>query len=509
MLSVALAAAAPLLYLALRALGAGDGGLALLARPRTLELVLGTLALGLGVGLGATLVGAPLAWLTVRTDLPFRRVWSVLAIAPLAVPSYLLAFAFVGALGPRGWLQATLEPLGVSQVPGIYGLGGTLLVLTLATSPFVVLASRAALVRLDPALEEAARSLGDGSMTAARTAVLPALAPGLGAGALLASLYAVSDFGAVSILRADTLARAIHTQYRSSFDPSGAALLALGLVAIAMVLVWAEQVIRRRAESRIPHGASRVPLPVPLGRWRVPALLFCLATVTLSLVLPILTVGVWLARGLTAGAAVRLDAGPIVDSLLLSFLAASLALLVALPLAIVVVRFPGRWARRTEVLLYSTYAIPGIALALAMVYFTLNVLPFLYQTLAILVAVLALRFLVQPVGALKGPLLQIGPSTLEAARSLGEGPLGTLRTVVLPLARPGLLAGGALVFLSTMKELPLTLLVAPTGFSTLATQLWDAAREGFFAQAAVPAGFLLLVSTASLAILMRQEGPPG
>jgi iron(III) transport system permease protein len=504
--AVAVAALVPLAYLGIRAIGSADSAVALLLRPRTLELVVSTAALGAGVGVGAVALGLPLAWLTARTDLPHRRAWSVLAMAPLAVPSYLLAYAFVAALGSRGWLAASLGPLGDIVTPYVTGFVGALVVLTLATTPYVVLAARAALVRLDPALEEAARSLGDRPLAAARAAVLPVLLPSLGAGALLAALYAISDFGAVSILRTDTLARAVHTQYRSSFDPGGAAILALSLVAIALLLVGLEQYVRRRSALRVPHGSIRTPRTQELGRWRMPALVFCAGVAFFSLGLPVVTVAVWLLRGLIEGIPVHLGLQPLVDTLVLAVSAALLALLVALPLAWVIVRYPGRWASRVEILLYGVYAIPGISLALAVVYFTLNVLPTLYQTLAALVLAVALRFLMQPVAALRGPLLQIGPATLEAARSLGESAAGATRTIVLPLVRPGAIAAAALVFLSAMKELPLTLLVAPTGFSTLATRLWDAAREGFFTQAALPAALLLIVSTASLAVLVRNEG---
>ena len=227
---VAALALVPLVYLAVRAVGGGADALEALWRPRTLELVASTLALGGAVIIGAVSLGVPLAWFTVRTDLPARRAFSVLAIAPLAVPSYLLAFAFVGAFAPRGWLAG----VGVTSV---YGFWGAALVLSLATVPYVVIATRAALMRLDPATEEAARSLGRGPWAAARTAILPVLVPAIGAGALLACLYAVSDFGAVSILRFDTLATAIYSQYRFSFDRSSAAALALLLLALALAWV--------------------------------------------------------------------------------------------------------------------------------------------------------------------------------------------------------------------------------------------------------------------------------
>jgi iron(III) transport system permease protein len=505
---VAVAAGLPLAYLIVRAVEGGPDALGPLLRARTVELLASTLALGLAVGVGAVVVGGPLAWLTTRTDLPARRAFAVLAIVPVAVPSYLLAFSFVAALGPRGWLASLLRPLGVERLPDIYGFAGAALVLTLATVPYVMLATRAALARLDAAAEEAARSLGDGAWAAARVAVLPVIMPAVGVGALLAMLYAISDFGAVSILRFDSLSRAVYNQYRLSFDRSSAALLALVLVALALALVWLEARVRRRAARSVAPGRHRAPATVPLGRWRWPSLAFCVTIGSLSLALPVLTIAVWLTRGLSAGGEVQLSLDPLWASLSLSLGATVLAVIVALPMARLVAGYPGRWASGVERLLYGIYALPSISLGLAMVVLTLYGVPLLYQTLAALVFAVALHFLAQPVGALRGPFGQISPRTIEAARSLGERPLGVLRTITLPLLRPGIVAGAALVFLSAMKELPLTLLLAPTGFRTLATRLWDAAREGFFAQAAVPAAVLLLVSSLSVVLLVRRgEGP--
>ena len=508
LLAVALAVGAmavvPVAYLALRALEGGADAMGPLLRQRTLELVLSTIVLGVSVTVGSVGLGVPLAWLTTSTDLPARRAWSVLAIAPLAVPSYLLAFAFVGAFAPRGWLVGLLTELGLEVTPSVYGFGGTTVVLSLATMPYVVLATRAALARLDPATDEAARSLGDGAWAAARTAVVPVIVPAVGAGALLACLYAIADFGAVSILRYDTLATAIYSQYRFSFDRSGAAALALLLLALALALVWAEARVRRRVALATPHGRRRVATPVRLGRWRWPAMLFIVAVAFLALGIPVVTIVSWLAAGSGAIRSPELGLDALRDSLVIAGAAAALAIAVAVPLAHLVVRFPGRWSGSTERLLYAVYALPGISLALALVFFTLNAVPVLYQTLLALVLAISLRYLVQAVGALRGPMLQVSPRTVEAARSLGEGSLGVLRTVTLPLLRPGLVAGATLVLLSALKELPLTLLLAPAGTSTLATELWDAAREAFYAQAAVPAALLLAISFASVGLLVRR-----
>jgi len=504
-LVVCLLAIVPLAYLAIRALEGGSGALDALWRPRTVELTISTLTLGILVAAGAIGIGVPLAWLTVRTDLPGRRFWAVAVVAPLAIPSYLLAFSFVGAFSPRGWLASWLGPDVLGLLPDPYGVAGATLILTLATTPYVVIATGAALTRLDPALDEAARSLGSGPWRAARTAVLPLILPAVGAGALLAALYSISDFGAVSILRFDTLATAVYSRYRFSFDRSAAAALAILLLGLGLMLVFAEGWIRRRAASRSPHGRRRVGAVVPLGRWRWPGLAFCAAIAGLSLGVPILTVAAWLANGLGRAFARTDTLDALRDSVLLAGSAAGLALAAAVPLGWLIVRHPGRSSDFSERLLYIVYAVPGISLALAVAFFSLHVLPALYQTLFVLIIAVALRFLVQSVGALRGPILQISPRTLDAARSLGDGPLTVARTISLPLLRPGLVAGLALVFLSALKELPLTLLLAPAGFGTLATALWDAAREAVYSQAAVPALLLLAVSFLSVGLLSRRS----
>ncbi len=489
----------PLAYLLLRAVDGGVDAWQPLLRLRTVELILSTLTLALAVAAGALGLGVPLAWLTTRSDLPARRAWSVLAVAPLAIPSYLLAFSFVGALAPRGWLGSV-----VGDAPSPYGLAGAAVVLTLATTPFVVISTRAAFMRLDAATAEAARSLGDGPWAAARAAVLPVIMPAAGAGALLAGLYAISDFGAVSILRYDTLATAIYSQYRFSFDRSTAAALAILLVVLALTLVWAEGRVRRRSSLRLPQGRRRPPDTVHLGWWRIPALAFCAGVAGLSLAVPGVTIVTWLGSAFRGLPDLSSTAEALGSSLILGGAAAAAAAVVAVPLAALVTHHPGRWSSVSERLLYVLYAIPGISLALAVVSFTLNVTPDLYQTLLVLVLAITLRFLVQAVGALRSSLLRISPRTLEAARSLGEPTLGVLWAVTLPLLRPGLVAGIALVFLSALKELPLTLILAPIGFRTLAVELWDAARDAQYGDAAVPALLLLLVSMLSVGVLYRR-----
>ncbi len=496
----------PLAYLALRAAGAGPEAWATLIRPRTLGVFVGSAALALGVAALSTLLAVPVAWLTVATDLPMRRFWSVATLLPLAVPSYIAGFAIIAVLGPRGMLQQLLAPLGVERLPSIYGFGGALLALTLCSYPYVLLTVRAALNRCDPAIEEAARSMGDSPLKVCFRVLLPQLRPAIAVGGLLVALYSLSDFGAVSLLQFDSFTRAIYVQYRGSFDRSGAALLSLLLVALTIGLMALEHVIRGRPSmSRTNCAVARPRRPVALGPWRWLALAYCGALTLLGVGMPLGALLYWLARGLANGQELDSLWRATGNSVMAAGLAAALTVLCALPLALLVVRYPGRLSRLIERGAYLGYALPGLVVALALVFFGANFAPFLYQTLAMLLIGYTVRFLPQAAGSLRTTLHQINPRVEEAARSLGRRPFGVLTSVTAPLLAPGILAGAALVFLTTIKELPTTLLLGPTGFPTLATLVWSASSEAMFARAAAPALLLLLISALAMALMIAQE----
>jgi iron(III) transport system permease protein len=185
--------------------------------------------------------------------------------------------------------------------------------------------------------------------------------------------------------------------------------------------------------------------------------------------------------------------------------AAVLAIVAAIPVAVLVIRFPGRISNWLERSTYLGYALPGVVLALSLVFFGANYATFIYQTIILLLFAYIIRFLPQAVGSTRASLLQVSPRLEEAARNLGRTPLQTLTSITVPLVRPGLLTGLALVFLTAMKELPATLLLGPTGFRTMATRIWDFTAEAFFAQAALPALILVLVSAAAVWLILSQE----
>lgn len=506
-LAVSAAVALPAIYLVVVVGGNPSGALDALWRDRTVRLLTQSALLAVSVAAGAAALAIPLAWLTVCSDLPGRRAWTVLMALPLVVPSYVGAYVLVAALGPRGLVQETLAgPLGIDRLPSIYGFGGAWLVLTLFTYPLVLLPARAALQRMDPAMIEAARGLGAGPWRIARTVVLPRMAPAVAAGSLITALYALSDFGAVSILRFDSFTRVIHQSYRASFDRTGAAVLALVLIALMVVLVAVEARVRRRGgHHRVGPGSARQAPPVALGRWRIPALALCGALVAVTLVLPVGVLATWAIQGTESAAWSEIGTATR-NSLLTAGLAALLAVLLAFPAARLGARYGGhRVVRAVEAAHHGGYALPHIVVALALVFFGIRVVPWAYQSLGMAVFALVLLYIPLSLGVLRATLLQVPPSLEDAARGLGRSRWSVATTVILPLSSAGVLAGLALVFLTAIKELPAMVLLAPTGFDTLATMLWQQTNLSVYERAAVPALVLLAISAPPLILLTRRD----
>ena len=482
-------------YLLLRSIDAGTDLWPLVFRERTALILWNTVRLGVAVGIGGILVAFPLAWLTTRTDLPLRRFWSVVAPLPLVIPSYAGALAVIGAIGPRGLLQQWLEPLGVERLPGIYGFTGAALTLILFTYPYVYLTARAALLGLDPALAEASRGLGQGRWRTLLTCTLPQLQPAIGAGALLAMLYAMSDFGVVTLLRFDVFTRVIYTQYRSAFDRSLASALGVILVVLVLGVLFGEYRLRRRGSHyRLGSGAARRQPIVQLGRWRWVAFGWCALIALLSLGVPLVALSWWAVSGSSSTS--DLDDLPLAvgHSVGLAGLSALATVVAALPIAILSVRSGSPVARSLSRLTYLGFALPGIVIALAFVFIGARYLAPLYQTLPLLILAMMIRHLAQSVGATEATLIQVSPRLEEAARSLGRSPVAVLRLVTLPLIWPGVAAGALLVFITVLKELPITLLLSPTGFGTVAVRIWSATSAGQFGRAAAGAMVLILLT---------------
>jgi iron(III) transport system permease protein len=505
--AVAAAVLFPLVWVVVAAFSAGSDGLSALVRPTAVRVLANSLALVAAVTTLSVLIGVPLSYLTVRTDLPLARFWTVVVALPLVIPSYIGAFAFDSAFGQSGEFNEAVTAFGLGPVPEFAGFFGTTVVLTLYTYPYVFLTTRAALLSMDASLVEAARTLGRSRWSAFRRVTAPQIRPAVGAGALLVALYTLSDFGTPAILQFDVFTRVIFVEYGVA-NLDLAALLSLELVVVTGVILAIES--RLGSDDPLYSSGKRSTTTVRLGRWRWLASLFPAAVAATALVVPVTILLVWLQRdAATFGQSLAFRPEYALNSVVVAAAAAVLTAVAGLPVAYLAARRDSRIGAVFERTTYVGYAVPGVVLGLALVFFGARYGGDLYREgfvlLPLLVFAYVVRFLPQAVGATRASFLQVDPRLPEAARSLGRSKLASFRAVVLPLVAPGLLAGAALVFLTTMKELPATLMLRPSDFTTLATHIWSVQKQGYFGYAAVPALLLLGISGLSMLVLIRTE----
>jgi iron(III) transport system permease protein len=491
--------AAPMAYIAWRNVTLGSDVVDVLFSESTLAPLWRTAVLATTVSLTTAAIGTGLAWLLNRTDLPLGGLWRMAAPLPLVFPSFVGAAALLTAFAPGGLADELLSPLGVETLPTFEGFWASWLVLCLFTYPLVYLPVAARLRSLSPSLEESARLLGSGSVSTFFSIVLPQISRAISAGTLLVFLYTLSDFGVVQIMRYDTLTREIFLN--QPFDLSTAFALAFILGCFAIAVVAVERSVGRRLATST-SVQEREPLLVPLRAWRWPALALVVLFIGNALVAPVLALAWWAWRGISnapdPGQRLATDLGDLVgpawNTTIVSLMAAATAVAVLLPMAYVMARYRSRTGAVANAFVVGGFALPGISVALAMVFWTLNseVLTPLYQTIPLLIFAYVVHFGAQSTRASQVAVGSMPARLGDAARMLGASRARRFVTIELPLMAPGLLAGGGLVLLSVMKELPATLLLSPPGFETLATKIWASLEGGYLSR--VGLGSLMLVA---------------
>lgn len=503
---IILLTASPLATLVISVFAGGIKAVSILADGSVLWLIARTMLLAALATLWAMILGLPPAWILTRTDLPGRRILLAIAVLPLAIPPYIGAFTYITLLGPVGWVNTVYQAMGGSgPIVNVYGLWGGVFVLGLFTYPYILLMAGSALKGSDPALEEAARAVGLGPFDAFRLVTLPLLRPSLLAGALLVFLYALSDFGAVSLLRVTTFTTEIFHQLNTRFDQQNAAALSSLLVLItAMVLIAQRASLGRRSFVQQRSGV-RPPTVYPLGRWKVPALCCTYIVLSGSVFLPIALLCY------QTGSPTSLLHTLITGRLFLwnSLWTAMVAATAASGLGLFVAYLARRRRGLAGVFLTSAtqlgYAVPGTVLGLSLILLYNAYLPWIYGTAAMVIVGYLLRFLPQAVQGSTAALAQVDSNLEEAARSLGRSTWQALREVIFPLIRPGIAAGWMLVFISSMKELAATLLLRPAGFDTLPVRIWIASIEVDYAGAAATSLILIAITALPLFLITRRE----
>ena len=466
----------------------------LLWRPLVGELLLNTIGLVLASVAVTAMVGVLCAWLVERTDLPGRGAFAVLAAVPLAIPPFISSYAWIS-------LSSALQDF-----------LGALLVVGSAYMPLVYLPVAAALRGMDPAIEESGRVLGLGPWACFVRLVLPQLRPALLGGMLLVALNVLVEFGAFALLRYRTFTTQLYAQYRTGLTGPDAALLATVLILLCLLCLVLELKVRGRGlHASLTRGARRPAARYRLGRAMIPSLLFFVCLTVATLGVPLGTILFWLTQhDAAATSAVGVSWTMLLQataaSLSLAFAAAGLTLLLALPLGFLAVRHPGRIATLLERSAYLGQGVPGIVVALALVTLAIRLLQPLYQSAPLLIVAYAILFLPLALVSVRAAFAQAQLRLEEAGRVLGLGPLAVARRVVLPLAAPGLGAAAALVFVAVVTELTTTLLLAPIGTETLATEVWSDTTTLAFAAAAPYAAVMVLLSLGSTWVLARRFG---
>jgi iron(III) transport system permease protein len=457
-----------------------------LARPRIGELLWNTTRLLVGGVVVSAVLGVGCAWIVERTDVRRRGLWHGLMCAPLAVPAFVNGY---------GW---------VSTTHAVQSYWGAVLVVSLSYYPLVYLPAVAALRRLDPSLEEVSTSLGHGPWATFGRVVLPAISAAVLGGSLLVGLHLLAEYGALQLLNYPTLTTAILAQYGTAFNGPQATLLAAVLVTYCFVLLGLELLMRRRrVHSRVGAGANRPAERIALGRRRPVVVAFLVGLAALSLGVPLVSLARWLVRGSSTAlelAELSAATGTTISLAVVSGLVATVA---ALPVAWLAVRHRGWLTTLVERSAYTTSALPGIVVALALVTVSIRVVPGIYQTLPLLVLGYVILFLPRALVSVRSTL-ELAPPVLEdVARSLGcTGPRAATR-VTFPLILPGLGAAVALVSLAVSTELTATLLLSPTGTSTLSTEFWSQASSVAYGAAAPYALALIVLSIPATWLLSR------
>ena len=498
----ALPFAFPGLYLIWRNFTSRADPLGLLFANQTLQPLWRTLRLAILVSISAACLGTALAWLTTRTDLPFRRLWRVVLPIPLVFPTFIGAAAFIRTLNPGGLANDLFGSIGVNQTPELHGLFGAWLVLTLFCYPYVYLPVAARLRQLPGSFEQTARLLGDSIPQLFRRVVLRQISGSLTAGTLLVFLYTISDFGAVQLMRYDTLTRAIESNYLAR--PPMAFALSLILLAFAGFVVAVERRINRRLPEVTTHRAHEAAR-YELGGWKSPAILLVGATFALSTLAPITALLDWASDGLLrtqrGGRPLTINPSQVFEAtantLSSSVATGVVALIAIIPIAILAGRYRDRIGRFTHSVVIATFAVPGILIALSLRFWTLRsgfVGDLLYDSMPLLIFAYVLRFGSLAMGIAVVSVKAVPNRLHDAAATLGADKWRSFRSVDLPTMRPGLLAAGGLVVLSTMKELPISLIVAPIGFPTLTTRIFGSFEEAFVAEAGIMALVLVCAS---------------
>ncbi|HEU5002095.1 MAG TPA: iron ABC transporter permease [Actinomycetota bacterium] len=458
-------------------------------RPLVGQLLWNTVRLVVAVTVLAAAIGLATAWCVERTRLPGRGAWGVLVVLPIAIPEFVMGYAWQSAFRT------------------VHGYLGSVLVMTLSLYPFVYLPVVAALRRADPGQQEVAASLGMGPVATFFRVTLRQVRPALLGGCLLVALYLLADYGAFAIMRYQTFTTTIFTELQLGFNAPAASALALVLVLLSMLLLAGEFLLVHRGRyERLGSGVAREGRRASLGRAAIPVLAGFGVLVVLGVGIPAGVLVYWMLKGSSTTLPPASILSAAAHTVAYAGAAAAATTVLAIPVSVLAVRRRTRLGMALDRVAHLAQGLPGVVVGLALVSFALSYLPALYQTSWVLLAAYAVLFLPLALVAVRSALMAASQRVEEAARSLGARSAKVFFRITLPAIAPGLGAAFALVFLTTATELTATLLLRPTGAETLATQFWYYATNLSYGAAAPYAALIVLVAGVPTFLLTRRLG---
>ena len=458
------------------------------------KLAMNTMLLVILVVFFAILISLPLAFLNVRSNLPFAKHLTSISVLPIALPSYVMATTQIELWGPRGLVYEFLNKIfGVDKIPSFYGLSGSVFVLSLITYPYIYIGLCAMFRRFDYQMIDASKTLGSSNFQTFRKIIFPLVKPTVASGSLLVALYVLSDFGAISLLRFNTFTTAIFNRMYTSIGNYGVLEISTLAIFFCFFILFLES--RTRNNARHFSNSSNIKIKkADLGFWRWILFPIVLMPPVLGFLLPVSVLIYWLIQGILNDNSFTNIISSTINTISISLLSSLIITIFSIPIILVIRKKIKFLSAIIEKSCYIGLSLPGIVVGMSLVFFSINYFDMIYQTYIILVLAYLISFLPAVITPIRSTLTQIDPKLEEASYTLGKGKISTFYNIIVKLSTPGFIYGAILVFILCLKELPATLILSPVGFRTLSTSIWASASEAFFMDTAAASLILVIIA---------------